>query len=81
MFMMSLPTTVHIGDTVECEINQEPARVTWRDAQTLVIKPGDARRIVRILEEPDLRTFVCADEDGFDDFSIITGRPEAWRKP
>jgi hypothetical protein len=49
MFVIHLPTTVRIGDTHDCRINQKPARVTWRDAETLVIEPGDARRIVRMI--------------------------------
>jgi hypothetical protein len=81
MFMMQLANTVRIGDTADVTINAKPARVTWRDSETLVIEPDDARHIVRVLEEPDLRTFICADADGSDDFRIITGRPEEWRKP
>jgi hypothetical protein len=81
MFIMKLATNVHIGDTAEVTINAKPARVTWRDPETLVIEPDDARHIVRVLEEPDLRTFICSDADGSNDFKIITGRPEAWRKP
>jgi hypothetical protein len=79
MFMMKLANTVHIGDTAEVTINAKPARVTWRDAQTLVIEPGDARRIVHIQEDSDMRTFTCSDADGDNDFYIITERPEGTR--
>jgi hypothetical protein len=81
MFAIHLSNNVGIGDTVDCRINAEPARVTWRDAQTLVIEPGDARRILRIAAEGDLNLFICTDADGADDFTIITDRPEIWRKP
>lgn len=64
MFVISLPKTVGIGDTVDCRINTEPAKVTYRDANTLVIEPGDARQIVFCNEGSDLITFVCADDDG-----------------
>jgi hypothetical protein len=77
MFIVHLPANVHIGDTVDVRINKEPARVTWRDAGTLVIEPGDARRIVRMLEEPDMNTFICADVDGTDNFTVITESPRS----
>jgi hypothetical protein len=35
MFFISLPKQFKIGDTVDCRINLRPARVTWRDADTL----------------------------------------------
>jgi hypothetical protein len=79
MFMIHLPPHVRIGDTADVRINKQPARVTWRDAQTLVVEPGDARRIVQILKEPDMNTFICADADGSADFHITSDR--ARRKP
>jgi hypothetical protein len=71
MFIIHLPTSVHLGDTVDVQINGEPARVTYRNTQTLVIEPDDARHIVAIKREPDLNTFICADQDGFADFQVI----------
>lgn len=46
MFFISLPKQFKIGDTVDCRINLRPARVTWRDADTLVIEPADPRAII-----------------------------------
>jgi hypothetical protein len=68
---MNLDKAVGIGDTVDCHINGEPAHVTWRDAETLVIEPNDARRIVDITTDGKLRQFICADPDGTADFEII----------
>ena len=73
MFFLSLPTSVKIGDTVDCKINGAPRKVTWRNAETLVIEPDDARRIVMIDQVGDnLRSFVCSDADGFADFTVVT---------
>ena len=61
MFMISFPLGFKVGDTVDCRINREPARVTWRDANHLVIEPDDARVIVAIDKDHDLINFVCGD--------------------
>jgi hypothetical protein len=61
MFVLSMPKNFSVGQTAACRINNEPARVTWRDADTLVIEPGDARAIVAVNQEGDLRTFWCGD--------------------
>lgn len=72
MFLLTLPKSVKIGDTVDCRINREAARVTYRDAKTLVIEPSDARTILQTLDAGDgLRSFVCSDADGTSDFAII----------
>jgi uncharacterized cupredoxin-like copper-binding protein len=63
MFLMNLPLSVQIGDTHECKINKLPARVTWRDKNTLVIEPGDARRIESVFEQDGMRTFICGDAE------------------
>jgi hypothetical protein len=74
MFFISLPTTVRVGDTTDCKINGEPRKVTWRDTETLVIEPGDVRRIVSVMvnQGSDLRSFVCSDANGGNDFTIVT---------
>jgi hypothetical protein len=64
MFMIHLPNSVKVGDTVDCRINAEPKQVTWRDADTLVIEPDDARHILLAAPEGDLICFMCADADG-----------------
>ena len=64
MFMLSLPKSAKIGDTVDCRINAEPKKVTWKDEHTLVIEPGDARRILIASAEGDLICFMCGDADG-----------------
>ena len=38
MFALNIPST--FGDSIDCRINGEPKRVTWRDEHTLVIKPN-----------------------------------------
>jgi hypothetical protein len=72
MFVIHLANSVRVGDTVDCRINRKSARVTWRDVETLVIEPGDARKIV--CKTPcmgGLTAFVCADADESADFDII----------
>ena len=39
-------------------INREPKRITWRDANTLVIEPDDARTIVSHVTEGDPRNLI-----------------------
>jgi hypothetical protein len=73
MFTINMPVTFQIGDTIDCRINAAPARVTWRDAKTLVIEPEDARKIVERFTDGELITFVCADADGTADFDVIRG--------
>lgn len=48
-----------IGDTVECHVDGEFKRVTWRDENTLVIEPDDARAIILKIIGGDLIHFVC----------------------
>jgi hypothetical protein len=66
-----MPVTFKIGDTADCRINAAPARVTWRDADTLVIEPDDARKIVDRSTDGELICFVCSDADGTADFSVV----------
>ncbi|QIG93433.1 hypothetical protein [Bradyrhizobium sp. 6(2017)] len=63
MFFLSLPVTVKVGDTADCKINGEPKRVTYRDAQTLVIEPDDARTIIDVQNDGKLRHFTCGDSE------------------
>jgi hypothetical protein len=63
-FYISMPLSFKIGDTCECEINFEPKRVTWRNQDTLVIEPDDARHIVQISRDDKLISFFCTDADG-----------------
>ena len=74
MFTIYMPVTFKVGDTADVRINQAPQRLTWRDADTLVIEPGDARKIVDRFTDGELTTFICADADGTADFEVI--RPE-----
>jgi hypothetical protein len=66
-----MPDSFRVGDTADCRINQEPARLTWRDPNTLVIEPNDVRRIVRITWDGQLYQFICAESDGSADFTIF----------
>jgi hypothetical protein len=61
MFIINMPRDFKIGDTADCCINHEPARVTWRDADHLVIEPSDVRPIVGFAKEDDLLHFACGD--------------------
>jgi hypothetical protein len=63
MLIMHMPETFKIGDTAACRINGEPAQLTWRSADTLVIGADDARYIVRTHLEDGLRCFICGDAD------------------
>jgi hypothetical protein len=61
MFMMHMPEDFKIGDSVDCRINGEPARLTWRDKDTLVIGEDDVRAILTTHIENGLRCFFCGD--------------------
>ena len=61
LFYISLPRTVKIGDTADVKINGEPKKLTYLDAKTLVIEPGDARTIVFVRPAGDLNDFICGD--------------------
>jgi hypothetical protein len=71
MFMMTMPTTFKVGDTADCSINKKPARLTWRDAKTLVIEPDDARVIFRSATENGLTTFFCGDSGDTQDSATV----------
>jgi hypothetical protein len=61
-----------IGDTMECRINDEPRRLTWRDAETLVIEPGDPRTIIQRTTNGELIHFACTDPGGDPrDYTVI----------
>jgi hypothetical protein len=61
MFIMWLPKSFKLGDTADVKINGKPEKLTWRDAETLVIHPDDARTILQIADEGDLNAFTCGD--------------------
>jgi hypothetical protein len=63
MFMITMPLDFTIGETRYCKINREPKKVTWRDKDTLVIEPGDARRITQTFADRGLQTFICSGAD------------------
>jgi hypothetical protein len=78
MFFISLPSTAKIGDTVDCTINGEAKQVTYKDAATLVIEPGDARRILQTQDDGTLIAYVCSDavgEGGGGDFVAFSPAP------
>jgi hypothetical protein len=72
MFVVTIHHPFKVGDTIERAINpelgdgawdnKEPHRLTWRDANTLVIEPDDARRINKITRGDGI-TFWCSDRD------------------
>lgn len=61
MFVINLPKTLKIGNTVACRINKQPARITWRDTDTLVIEPDDVRAILAYQIQIDCIRFACGD--------------------
>jgi hypothetical protein len=61
MFIIHMPLDFKVGDTRDCRINREPARVTWRDQHTLVIEPDDARQIFSAEANDGLHCFMCGD--------------------
>jgi hypothetical protein len=61
MFVMHMPESFKIGDTAACCINGEPAQLTWRSPDTLVIGGTDARHIAQTHVEDGLRCFICGD--------------------
>lgn len=63
MFIIHMPKTFKVGDTADCRINKQPQRITWRDENTLVIEPDDARKIITRVTEGDLTCFMCGDRD------------------
>jgi len=63
MFIMHMPADFKVGDSAACRINDEPAQLTWRDVNTLVIGDDDARVIVSTHIEDGLRCFICGDAD------------------
>jgi hypothetical protein len=64
MFIIHLPKTIKVGDTIDCRINAEPAKVTWRDKETLVIGEDDAREVEAITDAGDLLMFVGGNARG-----------------
>jgi hypothetical protein len=63
MLIVVMPRTFRPGDTQEVCIHGQRKRVTWRDARTLVIEPGDARLIHEVQEAgPDTIRFVCGNK-------------------
>ena len=62
MFFIGLPN-IRIGDTINCRINHVPAQVTWREADTLVIEPDDARIIITSVQDGPQGAirFTCGD--------------------
>lgn len=59
MFFISMPDTFKLGDTEGCRINGQPAKIEWRDADTLVILPDDARPILAVEKVGKLISFTC----------------------
>ena len=77
MFILHVPKFHKVGDTMDCHVNGDPVRVTWRDEKTLRIEPDDVRPIIRQQLDGDLICFICADagmsEEEFEVFSAPDG--------
>jgi hypothetical protein len=52
-----------IGDTADVQINGKPAKVTWRDKDTLVINSDDVRQIDRYRSSSVLLMFFCTEKE------------------
>lgn len=53
MLFITIPRHHRIGDTAAVRINGDPAKLTWQDAETLVINGTDKRRIRMVQEATD----------------------------
>jgi hypothetical protein len=71
MFIMHMPESFKLGDTAACRINGEPAQLTWRGPDTLIIGGNDARHIVKTHVEDGLRCFVCSDADDSQKYDVM----------
>jgi hypothetical protein len=76
MFMIHMPKSFKVGDTADCRINKIPQRLTWRDEDTIVIEPDDARTIVTRMTEGELTCFICTDQGTPKDEYEFTLGPE-----
>jgi hypothetical protein len=64
MFIMHMPLDFKVGERALVKINDESTLLHWRDEHTLVIGDNDARRIVTMQIDGNLRCFICGDADG-----------------
>jgi hypothetical protein len=61
--MIAMPASFKVGDTQDCRINNGKAeRLHWRDKDTLVIEPADARTILSAERVGKLIHFTCGGE-------------------
>ena len=70
MFLMHTPKTFRVGDSQDCRINGEAARITWKNAKTLVIEPGDERAILHTLIDGELRVFFCSSDKRSEGYNV-----------
>jgi hypothetical protein len=80
MFMIAMPKDFTVGQTADCRINGKPQRLTWRDEDTLVIEPGDARKILTAHRSRELIHFACGDA-GLDKADYGCDGPVVYEKP
>jgi hypothetical protein len=66
MFVIHFPVTFKAGDTIHCEINGEPAHVTYEDEDTLVIEPSevDLRENEKVVE-------ICCNSGNFTEAELV----------
>lgn len=74
MLKVAMPKTFKVGDTADCQINGKPERLTWRDNDTLVIEPDDARKIASVYRSRGLIHFTCG-------ATGVAGSEGAWDGP
>jgi hypothetical protein len=83
MFSINTPKTSQIGDTVDCRIDtlrslwrptNAPEKLTWKDANTLVIEPDEAVAILHTRIDGDQRVFVCAEPTSTEGYIVSVRR-------
>jgi hypothetical protein len=78
--MIAMPKDFTVGQTADCRINGKQERLTWRDNDTLVIEPDDARQILSVHRSRDLIHFACgAPGTGQADYAL--DGPVLYEKP
>jgi hypothetical protein len=64
MLIISTPKEFAQGSTITVKIDGNPATLSWRDHDTLIVDDTDAREIYQIIEEKGMLTFMCAGAAG-----------------
>lgn len=83
MFSIITFKTFQIGDSVDCRIDtfrslwkptHAPEKLTWKDANTLVIEPDEAVAVLHTWIDGDQRVFVCAESTSTEGYIVSMRR-------